>query len=110
MTKPAGPQMTIPVRLVLRESQANRHELTDGLQICANAGLPSGTVHPILEGLCWLDSNWEGAADAYREGRSGRRYSWLSNDGAERACVALAQAAISASTVGLRVQSAGGIA
>nr|WP_245193417.1 helix-turn-helix transcriptional regulator [Amycolatopsis alba] len=47
-----------------------------GLQICAEAGLPSGTVHPILarlEGIGWLSSRWE-EADTHEEGRPRRRY------------------------------------
>jgi PadR family transcriptional regulator, regulatory protein PadR len=103
--------MPIPTHLVLRALPANPAEPMYGLQICAQAGLPSGTVHPILaplEGLGWLESNWE---DHQRipGRRPGRRYYWLCDDVANRAHIALTQATISASTLDLRVQSAGGI-
>jgi DNA-binding PadR family transcriptional regulator len=47
-----------------------------GLQVCADAGLPSGTIHPILarlEGAGWLSSRWE-TVDTREEGRPRRRY------------------------------------
>ncbi|WP_239139367.1 PadR family transcriptional regulator [Sphaerisporangium krabiense] len=62
-----------------------------GLELCAAAGLPSGTIHPILarfEGLGWLDSRWE-EADPHEQGRPRRRYYKLTPNGAERARTAL---------------------
>nr|WP_285485880.1 helix-turn-helix transcriptional regulator [Amycolatopsis taiwanensis] len=47
-----------------------------GLEICAAAGLASGTIHPILarlEKAGWLRSRWEDANPA-DQGRPRRRY------------------------------------
>ena len=46
--KPSGPRMTIPVQLVLRAMLAEPTREMYGLQVCQDAGLPSGTIHPIL--------------------------------------------------------------
>ena len=109
--KPPSPRMTIPVQLVLRTLLAEPAQEMYGLQICTAAGLPSGTIHPILarfEGLGWLESRWEDAVPQ-EEGRPRRRYYKLTQDGAERARIALAQATTSVSTIaGLRPRPAGG--
>ena len=58
------------------------------------AGLPSGTVHPILarlETVGWLTSRWE-QIDPRVEGRPTRRYYRLTPDGLELARAALARA------------------
>jgi DNA-binding PadR family transcriptional regulator len=104
--------MTIPVQLVLRAMLAEPAREMYGLQICQAAGLPSGTIHPILarfEGLGWLESSWEDAVPQ-EEGRPRRRYYRLTADGAERARIALAQATTSVSALGLRLRPAGGMA
>ncbi|MFI6293974.1 PadR family transcriptional regulator [Nonomuraea sp. NPDC050790] len=65
-----------------------------GLEICTAAGLPSGTIHPILarlEGYGWVTSWWE-EADPREEGRPRRRYYRLTEDGAVKARDALANA------------------
>jgi PadR family transcriptional regulator PadR len=110
--KHAGPRMTIPVQLVLRAMLAEPAREMYGLEICRQAGLPSGTIHPILarfEGLGWLCSHWEDA-DPQDEGRPRRRYYKLTDDGAERARIALAQAATSATAarLTLKPRAAGG--
>src|SRR5713101_8008560 len=104
MNKQPGPRMTLPTQLVLREMLAEPTQEMYGLQICEAAGLPSGTIHPILarfEALGWLESRWEDASPQ-EEGRPRRRYYRLTQDGAERARIALAQATTSVSTIGLR--------
>jgi PadR family transcriptional regulator, regulatory protein PadR len=104
--------MTIPTQLVLRALLAEPTREIYGLQICAAAGLPSGTIHPILarlEGLGWLESRWEDA-EPQEEGRPRRRYYRLTEDGAERARIALAQAATSITALGLYPRPAGGLA
>ena len=109
--KTAGPRMTIPTQLVLRAMLAEPTREMYGLQICTGAGLPSGTIHPILarlEGLGWLTSRWEDAIPA-EEGRPRRRYYKLTEDGAERARIALAQATTSLATLGLHPRPAGGL-
>ena len=109
--KRARPRMTIPTQLVLRALLAEPARELYGLQICAAAGLPSGTIHPILARLehedGWLTSRWEDIKPE-DEGRPRRRYYRLAEGGAERARIALAQAATSAgTTIGLRAWPVG---
>jgi DNA-binding PadR family transcriptional regulator len=104
--------MTIPVQLVLQALLAEPAQEMYGLQICTAAGLPSGTIHPILgrfEGMGWLESRWEDAIPQ-EEGRPKRRYYKLTEDGAARARIALAQATTSVTALGLRPRPAGGLA
>lgn len=89
-----APKMTIPTQLVLRTLLEHPTREMYGLEICASAGLASGTIHPILarlEGLGWVESTWEDI-DPVKEGRPRRRYYRLSPDGAEHARQALASA------------------
>ena len=51
MSKQSGPRMTLPTQLVLRALLAEPTQEMYGLQICQAAGLPSGTIHPILARL-----------------------------------------------------------
>jgi PadR family transcriptional regulator, regulatory protein PadR len=110
--QPAGPRMTLPTQLVLRALLTDPAQEMYGLQICAEAGLPSGTIHPILArlaGLGWVESHWEDAAGAHGEGRPPRRYYQLTPDGAEHARVALARATTPLSAIaGLRTRPADG--
>src|SRR3954447_11696147 len=56
------PRMTIPTQLVLAALLQNPTSELYGVEIGAAAGLPSGTVHPILarlEGVGRLESRWE---------------------------------------------------
>jgi PadR family transcriptional regulator, regulatory protein PadR len=112
MSKQSGPRMTLPTQLVLRALLTEPTREMYGLQICTDAGLPSGTIHPILarlEGLGWLESRWEDASP-HEQGRPRRRYYRLTTDGAERARIALAQATTSISTIaGLNTRPAGGL-
>jgi DNA-binding PadR family transcriptional regulator len=104
--------MTLPTQLVLRALLAKPTQEMYGLQICQAAGLPSGTIHPILarfEKLGWLESRWEDASP-HEEGRPRRRYYRLTEDGAERARIAMAEATTSISAIGLRVRPTGGLA
>ena len=107
----AGPRMTIPTQLVLRALLAEPTREMYGLQICAAAGLPSGTIHPILARLehehGWLTSQWEDIAPA-AEGRPRRRYYQLTQDGAEQGRLALAQATTSTASLRLAPRPAGG--
>ena len=102
--------MTLPTQLVLRALLAEPTQEMYGLQVCAAAGLPSGTIHPILarlEGLGWLESHWEDISPR-QEGRPRRRYYKLTDDGAERARIALAQATTPIATLGVRPRPATG--
>jgi PadR family transcriptional regulator, regulatory protein PadR len=86
--------MTIPTQLVLRALLADPSQEQYGVEIGQAAGLPSGTVHPILarlEGGGWLTSRWEGV-DPGAGGRPARRYYQLTPHGVELARAALARA------------------
>jgi PadR family transcriptional regulator PadR len=88
------PRMTIPTQLVLRALLADPAQELYGVEIGSAAGLPSGTVHPILarlETVGWLISRWE-EIDPRTEGRPTRRYYRLTPDGLELAQAALARA------------------
>jgi PadR family transcriptional regulator len=86
--------MTIPTQLVLRVLVQDVETERYGYEIGEAAGLPSGTVHPILarlEGAGWLESRWEDV-DATVAGRPPRRYYRLTADGVEAARDGLARA------------------
>ena len=86
--------MTIPTQLVLRTFLRDPTRELYGVEISGAAGLPSGTVHPILarlEGVDWVESRWEDI-DPRKEGRPARRYYRLTSGGMESARSALARA------------------
>jgi DNA-binding PadR family transcriptional regulator len=86
--------MTIPTQLVLRVLLADPSKELYGVEIGQAAGLPSGTVHPILarlETVGWLESRWEDI-DPREQGRPARRYYRLTPDGMELARSGLARA------------------
>lgn len=69
------------------------HDEAYGLEICQQAGLATGTVHPILarlERAGWATSQWEDI-DPKTEGRPARRYYRLTPEGAPAATRALAK-------------------
>src|SRR5215469_8631475 len=80
-------RMTLPTQFVLRALLADPQAELYGVEIGEAAGLPSGTVHPILarlEGLHWVQSRWEDI-DPKVEGRPARRYYRLTPTGAQPA-------------------------
>jgi DNA-binding PadR family transcriptional regulator len=86
--------MTIPTQRVLESLLADPSVELYGIEIGDVAGLPSGTVHPILarlEGLGWLSSRWEDV-DPSVVGRPARRYYRLTPDGVLAARSALGRA------------------
>src|SRR5688500_11922245 len=90
----SGPRMTIPTQLVLQALLVDPERELYGIELGELAGLPSGTIHPILarlEGVGWLTSRWEDI-DPRAEGRPARRYYRLTPDGLELAQAALARA------------------
>ena len=105
MTERQGlPRLTAATVAVLRVLIADPTREAYGLQVCAAAGLPTGTVHPILarlERMEWLTSDWE-EIDARVEGRPRRRYYRLSEHGAMRAKAAVERA--DAQAAGLRAR------
>src|SRR5437763_16736030 len=91
---PSGPRMTMPSQLVLQILLEDPQRELYGRELGQAAGLPSGTVHPILarlEGMRWLESRWE-QIDPSAEGRPARRYYRLTPEGAQAAHHALAGA------------------
>ena len=87
-------RMTLRTQFVLRALLADPQAELYGVEIGAAAGLPSGTVHPILarlEGLRWVQSRWEDI-DPKVEARPPRRYYRLTAAGAQYARTALAEA------------------
>jgi len=90
----ASPRMTIPTQLVLQALLQDPGKELYGVQVGESAGLPSGTVHPILarfEGVGWVESRWEDI-DPRTEGRPARRYYRLTTTGVDSARTALARA------------------
>src|SRR4051795_7404591 len=102
-----GPRMTIPTQLVLEALLGESERELYGLEIGEQAGLRSGTVHPILarlEGVGWLTSRWEDAAPQ-AEGRPPRRYYRLTAEGSLAARAALARAHRPSPVLRLRPQA-----
>jgi PadR family transcriptional regulator, regulatory protein PadR len=86
--------MTIPTQRVLGALLEDPEVELYGVEIGAAAGLPSGTVHPILarlESVGWLQSRWEDI-DPREAGRPARRYYCLTPGGIVSARIALARA------------------
>ena len=89
----SSPRMTTPTRMVLRALLDAVEDGCYGAQIGRDAGLPSGTVHPILarlERLGWVTSEWEDVDPAAAR-RPARRYYRLTASGAVSAQAALAR-------------------
>jgi PadR family transcriptional regulator, regulatory protein PadR len=104
MTENRTPRMTIPTQLVLQALLTNPTKELYGVEIGTAAGLPSGTVHPILarlETVGWLTSRWEDI-DPRAEGRPARRYYQLTPNGLALARAALARASTTARPAWLR--------
>jgi len=109
MSSTREPRMTLATQLVLGVLLADPAGDHYGLELSAEAGLPSGTIHPILarlEGLGWVESEWEDI-DPRVEGRPARRYYRLSATGAESARVALARVPRRRATATLRPAPSG---
>ncbi len=93
--KSNAPRMTLPTQAVLRALLADPARERYGLELCDLAGLPGGTVYPILarlERLGWVESRWEEPSAHEEAGRPRRRYYRITPDGAERGRDAVARA------------------
>jgi PadR family transcriptional regulator, regulatory protein PadR len=104
------PRMTLPTQLVLGELTADPTRRIHGFELCAATGQPSGTVYPILarlEGLGWLESEWEEPDLHVPAGRPRRRYYRLTEDGAAAARTALQAAKASRLKAAARLRTAG---
>lgn len=89
------PRMTLQTQLVLRALLEDPAQQRYGLELCELAGLPSGTIYPILarlEQVGWVDSRWEDPAVHEKAGRPRRRFYRITQEGAEQAREALARA------------------
>lgn len=85
--------MTLQTQLVLRALLEEPARERYGIELCELAGLPSGTIYPILarlEQVGWVDSTWEDPAVHQEAGRPRRRFYRITDEGAERAPDALA--------------------
>jgi DNA-binding PadR family transcriptional regulator len=91
------PRMTLQTQLVLRTLLESPAKARYGLELSEAAGLPTGTVHPILarlESAGWLESFWEDHSEIEKTDppRPRRRYYRFTSSGAESARIALATA------------------
>ncbi|MFZ1373279.1 MAG: PadR family transcriptional regulator [Nostocoides sp.] len=87
------PRMTLATQRVLGAFLADSDREFHGYELGQEAGLASGTIHPILarlEAAGWLDSRWE-EIDERAEGRRARRYYRLTDSGVNAARAALAR-------------------
>ncbi|PRY43297.1 PadR family transcriptional regulator [Umezawaea tangerina] len=91
------PQTIAVLRVLLEDATTPRY----GLDIARQAGLKTGTLHPILARLQeagWIESYWEDPADHEDQGRPRRRYYRFTGSGATAACQAIARAEATATT------------
>ncbi|MET9547165.1 MULTISPECIES: helix-turn-helix transcriptional regulator [unclassified Streptomyces] len=89
--------MTLQTQLVLRTLLETPARARYGLELSEAAGLPTGTIHPILarlENAGWLESFWEDTGEIEKTDppRPRRRYYRFTRSGTESARLALAQA------------------
>ncbi len=87
-------RMTLQTQLVLRALLEDPAKERYGLELCELAGLPSGTIYPILarlEQVGWVDSTWEDPAVHEEAGRPRRRFYRITEEGAEHARDTLAR-------------------
>jgi PadR family transcriptional regulator, regulatory protein PadR len=80
-------RMTLQTQAVLRVLLDHPLQQHYGLEISKAAGLPSGSLYPMLaklERIGWVASDWE-QVDEHEVGRPRRRYYQLTPDGAVRA-------------------------
>jgi PadR family transcriptional regulator, regulatory protein PadR len=92
MVEPIGFEMTLQTQAVLRVFLDHPLQEHYGLETSKAAGLPSGSLYPILaklERAGLLSSDWE-QVDPHAVGRPRRRYYKLTPNGAEIAEQALA--------------------
>jgi PadR family transcriptional regulator PadR len=97
------PRLTPQTIAVLRVLLATPATPRYGLEIAREAGLKTGTLHPILARLQqagWVDNFWEEPAEHEDQGRPRRRYYRFTSDGAQFARQAIADAT-AAGTTGL---------
>jgi PadR family transcriptional regulator PadR len=77
------PRMTLQTQKVLAALLRHPTRPHYGLEIAKDAGLPSGTLYPLLarlETAGWVESRWE-EIDPVAVGRRARRYYTLTGEG-----------------------------
>jgi len=87
-------KMTFQVLTVLRALLDEPTKQRYGLDLSQQTGLASGTLYPILmrlERAGWVESDWENSEIHESAGRPRRRYYALSENGAVRARIAVAE-------------------
>jgi len=75
--------MSVQTQALLAALLADSSRKRYGLDLSKEAGLPSGTIYPILarlEASGWIESEWEDI-DPVAEGRRPRRYYRLTGEG-----------------------------
>lgn len=85
------PRMTAATQDVLAALLADPEGELSGLQVCEEAGVPAGSIHPLLarlEGKGWVESRWE-HLEPGEPYRPQRRYYRLTGVGASLARTAL---------------------
>ncbi|MFD5491753.1 PadR family transcriptional regulator [Streptomyces sp. NPDC127091] len=107
------PRMTLQTQLVLRTLLESPDKARYGLELSQEAGLPTGTIHPILarlENAGWLESFWEDQSEIEKTDppRPRRRYYRFTSSGAESARLALA-AAYQGGATSARLRPANGL-
>jgi PadR family transcriptional regulator PadR len=98
------PRMTLQTQIILELFLHDPERELYGLQICEEAGLATGTIHPILarlERVGWLKSRWE-QIDPRVEGRRPRRYYEINPNSIAKIQAALARAQQKAPALRLR--------
>jgi len=93
--------MTLQTLKVLREMVAAPTHSHYGLELVEAAGLPSGTIYPILarlEKADWVSSGWEDVDPSVVK-RPRRRFYMLTGRGAQRARAELAAAGMTMPSV-----------
>lgn len=87
----SGPRMSRAALRALSAFLDDPGQELSGIEVCAAAGVRSGTLHPVLarlEGMGWLESRWE-QRDAEAAAGPARRYYRLTGIGADLARGAL---------------------
>jgi DNA-binding PadR family transcriptional regulator len=97
--------MTLQTLKVLREMVAAPTRAHYGLELIEAAGLPSGTIYPVLarlEKADWVSSGWEDV-DPHEVKRPRRRFYTLTGKGAQRARAELAAAGMTVASARTRI-------
>ncbi len=87
-----GPRVSRAARVVLGAFLSDPDREMSAVEVCAAAGVPAGSLHPVLarlEGMGWLESRWEDLGPGQAQ-RGRRRCYRLTGVGATLAAAATA--------------------